>query len=228
MGLLSFLFKPKKDSVFGSNAPNPLNDETYVNGQLMTSRIFDPLSKSYKNQINFSPEQQNIVKKATENYQSTLNDLSNFYEASRTENGLNQSISKFYEPLKNSIMSTYNSVLGRSVNDANRLGLGDSIGFENYRAKELDKNLSQDLSSAYQDSVSQVSDLSQKRLQQLASGLGLFNQAISSPYQLGQSLLDDNLNGTAASNQFSINRFNSAENAAEKRRFKIPGLSFLF
>lgn len=61
----------------------------------------------------------------------------------------NSYVNAIYEPQKRELGNTYNQTLGRATMGANNAGVLNSVGFQNYRANQLDKNYANSLNDAY-------------------------------------------------------------------------------
>lgn len=58
-------------------------------------------------------------------------------------------VNAVYNPAEKVLTQTYNRQLGQSAGSANALGTLDSLGFQNYRTNQLDKNYSSQKSDLY-------------------------------------------------------------------------------
>lgn len=58
-------------------------------------------------------------------------------------------VNAVYEPQKQQLTDTYYSNTGSAINNANSMGTLNSLGFQNYRTNQLDKNYANALQNAY-------------------------------------------------------------------------------
>lgn len=127
----------KELGIYGNEAP-----------KAQQAQIVDP-GKSYKltgKEKKYYAELEDLLSGSTKGIQGVVNGGNINY---------NQYFHDLYDPAKKEITNTYNKTLGQSRMNANTLGTNNSLGYENYRANQLDKN--------YADTLNNVA--SQSRLQ---------------------------------------------------------------
>jgi len=126
----------------------------------------------------------------------------------------NDYVNALYEPTKQNLTDTYYSNLGSAINKANASGTLNSLGFQNYRSNQLDKNYANALSNAYNSAQLSANDyinnLKTQDFQNQFNNAAMYNDYISNMY--------DNYNN------YNLSNTTTTGNSSGKSRTRLWGI----
>lgn len=102
-------------------------------------------------------------------------------------------VNAVYSPAEKNLTTTYNKMLGQNVNDASTMGTLDSIGFQNYRTNQLDKNYASQKADLYNQAQLSAQDYLNN----------LLNQDFQNRYNNANMLNNYIMNAINAENNFN-------------------------
>lgn len=193
----------------------PTSEFTTINGRLVSDRQFSPASNSYYSNIYLDPIEQNILNTGKQHFSDLLNRVPQTLATTDAER--KSFADALYNPQRDNLLREYNTTLGEAVNSANSAGTLNSIGFENYRAKQLDKNLLDGLSQLRNQAEIQSYSLPNLKLDPVIRALSIYDTSINSPTERGLELLDPSFQGSQASNNFALQRFQVLANQPARK-----------
>lgn len=206
--------------------PTPANEYTTINGRPASSRVFNKATNSYTNDVALDPYDQQSLDTSRQGMASMLGQLQGMVPTSEADR--QRFTNALYDPQKAQLQQDYFRTLGEAEGAANASGVRNSIGFENYRANEIDKNLQQGLSDLYNQSYLQSFDLPRLQMAPIADALGLYDAAIQGIHNRGMQTLDPSFQGSQATNNFNLQSYMAGLNTPQQSQQKRSFFSSLF
>jgi len=188
----------------------PTSERTYINGKEVSSRLYNDSNRTYTDNIYLDPLEERALNSGKQQFADLLDQIRPNVAVNEQERQKFQD--SLYQPQASRLKDEYFKTLGDAQGAANASGVMDSVGFENFRANQLDKNLMQGLSDLQNQSYLQSYDLPNLKLQPLISALSVFDTSINSPTQRALSLLDPSFQGSQAGSNNALQRFQAVQN----------------
>lgn len=189
-------------SNFGKSI-KPMNGTTTINGRKVASTDFN--NGGYSQNINLPDYQQGAMVSAGRNIQQLIPSIRSAIATNPNEQA--QFANELYQPQRQNLINEYHNVLGNTINNANASGTLSSIGFQNYRANQLDKNLGQGLSDLYNQSQIQSYQLPQLKLAPIEQAIGTLTGVGNDITNQGLQMLNPSLAAAQLGNTWSANRY---------------------
>lgn len=102
------------------------------------------------------------------------------------KNSFDDYVNAMYNPIEKNLTNTYKNQIGGSASSANSMGTLDSLGFQNYRTNQLDKNYASAKSDAYNQSQLSAQDylnnIMTQDFQNQFNNAGMYNNYIANAY----------------------------------------------
>lgn len=207
--------KPKEPST--PPAPKREPERTIMGGREVSSST-KGADGVWENVINLSPDEQRAYDTGTQQFANLLEQVA---PAIAVNDEQRQAFTnKLYEPQAKNLRSEYNDILGQSVGNANSAGMLNSVGFENYRGKKLDKTLLDGLSQLRNQTELQSYELPNLQLSPIMNALSVFDTSISAPTSRGLSLLDPSFQGSQFGSNLAMQRWQAE--AARQQQAQQP------
>jgi len=128
-------------------------------------------------------------------------------------------VNALYEPTKQNLTDTYFSDTGSAINKANSMGTLNSLGFQDYRTNQIDKNYANQLNNAYNSAQlsanEYLNNLKTQAFQNEYQNAAMLNDYISNSY--------NNYNNYNLNNSMGYNTSNSYGSTTSPRQ-KIFGM----
>ena len=210
-------------------APRALNESTLINGRQVSSRKYTPY-QGWKSSIDLPDYEQRSLVGAGRSIQQLYPQIQNALALNPNEQ--NRFTESLYQPQRQKLMDEYRNVLGETVGNANSSGMLDSIGFQNYRTNQLDKNLTQGLSDLYNQSYLQSFNLPQLKLAPMEQALNMYKGIQGDITNRAMQTLEPSFQGSQAGTNWASTRYNAeqsrliAELNEQARRAQQPGGGF--
>lgn len=202
----------------------PMSEFTSINGRRVSDRQYNSGSNSYFDNIYLDPLETNILETGKQSFSNLLNKVPGAVATTDAER--KTFADALYNPQRDNLVNEYKNTLGEAVNAGNAAGTLNSIGFENYRANQLDKNLMEGLSQIRNQAEIQSYDLPNLKLDPIIRALSVYDTSINSPTQRGLQLLDPSFQGSQAANNFALQRFQVLANQPQKKSSRSFTSSF--
>ena len=124
-------------------------------------------------------------------------------------------INAVYEPQKQQLTDTYYSNTGSAINKANSMGTLNSLGFQNYRANQIDKNYANALQNAYNQAQlsanEYVNNLRTQDFQNNYQNAAMLNDYIANMY--------NNYNSYNSGNKITMGLGNESSTSSSRWKF---------
>lgn len=197
--------------VQNTTLPEQKSERTFVNGQEVSSRIYDKPSETYNSNIYLDPTEQQILNTGKESFANLLPLVSQQVPLSEADRAAFRD--QLYNPQAKRVEDAYKQTLGNANGAATAAGTANSIGFEKFRTGQLEKNKQEQLSSLYNQADLQSFDLPNLKLAPIISALSVFDTSINSPTNRGYQALDSSFTGSQAASNYGLSAF-QAQNQA--------------
>jgi hypothetical protein len=122
-------------------APTPQNEYYYQDGNLVSQRVFDPNKNGFIDTSFSTPDQQAIQKNSNQWINGLLGQAQSSFNMS--PESLQAGVDAYTKPQYQALDNAYNQALGQTTSAANAGGMRNSVGFNDYLAKQLDKQKAQ-------------------------------------------------------------------------------------
>lgn len=182
-------------------APKPQNEYYYNNGTLESSRVYDKGKGGYLTNSYSTPQEQAIEKNATQ----FISDLSARIpqEFQMTPEQLDAGVKSYTDPQMRALNESYNQAVGSATNAATSRGVRNSLGFNDYFAKQIERNRAQgsaDIAAAGEQMRYQLPSM---RLAPFVDAFNLVNAGLSGQQAQQRADLEPSFQGSqSASNYF--------------------------
>jgi len=181
--------------------PAPKNEVTYINGREVSSRLYNPSTQTFTNSTNLSDIQADTLAKGEQAFAGLLDQVPGIVNPSEESRAQYQK--SLYDPQAQKLQDSYNQTLGQAINAANAQGVSGSVGFERFRANQLDKNLNQGKAELENQTYLQSLQLPMIKLAPVLQALGIYDTSINSGNNQLMSQLNPSLQGSLASQGFA-------------------------
>lgn len=191
--------------------PKQQNEYSFLNGVQQSSRVYDKSKGGYVDNTYLTPDQQKAYDTGNQAFSSAVQQLSQMPTGS-TPAQHDAFVHQLYDPQAANLRNEYDKTLGQAVGNANSNGMLDSIGFQDYRAKTLDKTLNQGLSDLYNQADVQAYDLPSIQQQPLINLVNAYMGVGQSGTNTASSLLNPAFQGSQSSNNTASQIFQDQQN----------------
>lgn len=158
-------------------APDPQSERYYEDGFLRSERIYDPTFQGYNTRSFSTPEERGIQNQATGFINQLVGQVPGVFDLS--QDSINQYKEAYAAPQRRALEESYNKATGQANLAAGAAGLKNSVGFEKFRANELERNKAQGLADIAANAELMGYDLPRKMLAPYADAFNLVNAALS-------------------------------------------------
>lgn len=195
--------------------PDPVSEWFYSGDQLQSERVYDKEKKGYISKVYQSPEEQAIENKSTQFISGLVNDFTNNFDMSPA--GQDQYINAYKNPQITALNRAYDDNLTKANTAANTMGTRNSVGFERFKANQLDKNRAEGLADIEANAEMMRYQLPSIMMAPYADAFNLANAALSGEQSRRMSSLEPSFQGSqaaeAAAQQRYANTLNNYNNA---------------
>jgi hypothetical protein len=177
-------------------APKPSNEYYYQDGNLQSSRVYDKGAKGYNTNSYSTPQEQAIQTNATQ----FISDLSSRIpqEFAMTPDQLDAGVKAYTDPQVAALNNSYNQASGQAKSAASARGMGNSVGFNNYFANQIEKNRAQGLADIAAGGEQMRYQLPSQRLAPFVDAFNLVNAGLSGQQSQVQANLNPSFQGSQA------------------------------
>jgi len=193
--------KPKASAA--PAAPTPQNEYNYVDGTLQSSRTKD--SNGWATNVYRTPEEQNIEKQSTKFISDLIPQAQQAFNVS--PEGIQQYKDAYTQPQMRALNDAYNQSYGAATNSAGASGMRNSVGFENYRTNQLDKNRAQGAADIAANAEQMGYQLPSMRLQPFADAFNLYNAALNGEQSDQTAQANQAMQGSQLGNNFALQNY---------------------
>lgn len=186
-------------------------DYTYVNGRRVGGRNYNANTNTFQNRISMPKMERRIYNQGLKGYNKMLGQVDNAMAVTPEER--QRFVDELYNPNAAKLKDEYRSTLGDAMGAANSAGVMNSIGFENYRANQLDKNLMQGLSDLYSQANLQAYELPNLKLAPIANAMSLYDASAEGPFNRTMRMFEPSFQGFTTGNNLGMQRYSLLPNS---------------
>ena len=190
------------------------NSSVNINGQNIATGNFNKTTGTLNTNINQDP-QEAILKANQYNlgnaaYTGAQNALAITPEKQQ------EYVDSIYNPVNNELTRTYTDMNNNWINQNAGSGTLNSLGFQNYRTNQLDRNLGESRSNAMSNAIVQGYDLPNKVLTPFMNAGAMANSGLDSGANRQQALIDTGMQSQAQSASEVAQKFNDKLKALQQ------------
>ncbi len=200
----------KKSSSSAPATPQPSNEYYYNDGVLQSQRVFDQGLNGYKTETYSTPDEQYLQNQGTAFLKQTLDGANKAFNMSDAQK--QSYVDAYKAPQIAALNDSYNNALGSAVRSANASGMNNSIGFEKYRANQIEKNKAQGLADIENNAHLYGLDLPNRILTPYVTAFNLYNAGVSGEQANQAQNAEIAYNGANALNQFNLGNYGNQLN----------------
>ena len=184
-------------------APQPQNEYYYEGDKLKSQRVYDKSLNGYVTKSILTPDEQSIQNQGDQFIQSLFNDVPGLLNPQNME----AQRKAFVDPQVRALEQSYRDTLGNAENGAASTGTLNSIGFENYKANQLDKNLAQGKADIEANAELQKYDLPRRQLAPYMDAYNLLSGALNGEQASVNQNLNPSFTGSQAASNFAASNY---------------------
>lgn len=197
--------------------PPPASEYFYEGDQLTGARIYNPVANTFETRNYLDPDQQALQGKAQAGLSQSIDDISQLINDPSAFQGR---LDEFAAPQLRALQGTYDDAMANATAEAVASGMGNSVGFDDYRANELDRKLALDRADI-------MSGAQQQLLGQLSGLAGMQGDVLSGERSFSSAMMPMLLQGGATGgNQLSQNYNLRLQQAQLANQMRPQGRSF--
>lgn len=184
--------------------PESTNEYYYVDGTLQSSRT--KVGKNHwATNVYRTPEEQAIENQSLKFISDLVPQAQQAFDVS--PEGIQAYKDAYTQPQIRALNQSYDQALGAATNSASSAGLRNSVGFENYRANQLDKNRAEGLADIAANAELMGYELPRQRLAPFADAFNLYNAALSGEQANQMATANPVMQGQSQSNAFNLGNY---------------------
>lgn len=197
-------------------APLPANSYFYDGSQLRSSSVFDPSTNSYVNTVYASPQEVQARQALQQQYNELLGQLGK--TTPEQQQRLSEFEQTFFQQSRRPLEEEYQRGMSQARESFNATGFMNSTGYEDYRARNLDKLFQDGLRQAAQDARLAREKLAADYESQLIRRLQSLSGNLSGNTAASTQLSDTSAQLANSLNQFATQNYQNQLAAARLRR----------
>lgn len=216
---------PKVPTVQTSNQNlDPASEYFYTGNTLTSQRVFDPATRSYTSRLLLTPQEQQMQDAARAGLNQVLEQAQ---QINVTPEQMDTYKQQLMTPQINALDREYGNLRRDAIGQANASGMLNSVGFERFRANELDRNKAEQLANIEANAETGKYQLPMLQMQPLAQMANFYGGILGNQQQANIANIDPAMQGSNATNKFFLDQRQTLENAALQRAgFKAQNKGF--
>lgn len=200
-------------------APQPENEFYYVDGNLESSRTkgTTPDGQSgWMTNVYRTPQEKSIESQSLQFISDLVPQAAEAFNMS--PEGIQQYKDAYTQPQVRALNEGYNQALGAATNAASSSGTRNSVGFEKYRANEIERNRAQGLADIEANAKMMEYQLPAMRLAPFVDAFNLYNAALSGEQANQMSTAGVAQQGSQMANNFALQNYGNQLSAWNARQ----------
>jgi hypothetical protein len=194
--------------------PPPQNEYFYNGNQLAAQRVFNPASNGYESRTFLTPEQQAFQDQANQGL-ARVNSQMGLIDTSAA--GIDRYKQSLIAPQMQALENSYRRDLGDARGSANASGMMNSIGFEAYKANQLDRNKGELAANIANNAEMNKQDYVRKQFAPLMELANYYQGGLGNQQAQQMNYYSPTLQGSEAANNYNLQRAGFIDNQNMQR-----------